>query len=163
MKMSAPPQIPPAGTGVAATQVAALCWRMHKGEVEVLLITSRETGRWVIPKGWPVAGLTQAVAAAREAWEEAGVQGVVAETPMGEYLYDKMLRPKSAQRCAVAVFGLKVKAVKDRFPEAKQRRRAWFSALAAAELVAEPDLAALFGLIAENPALLESQNSLPSA
>ncbi|MEN9850080.1 MAG: hypothetical protein RL128_243, partial [Pseudomonadota bacterium] len=66
-------------TMVARTQYGALCWRMHRGKVEVLLITSRDTGRWVIPKGWPIDGLAPAQTAAREAWEEAGVEGDIAD------------------------------------------------------------------------------------
>ena len=59
-------------------QVAALCWRMGQGgAVEILLVTSRDTGRWVIPKGWPMDGKSASAAAAREAWEEAGVKGTV--------------------------------------------------------------------------------------
>ena len=58
---------------VRAGQVAALCWRLRKGRAEVLLVTSRDTGRWVLPKGWPITGLSPQAAAAREAWEEAGV------------------------------------------------------------------------------------------
>lgn len=163
MKMSLIPSLQPAGSPSAAAQVAALCWRMHKGIVQVLLVTSRETGRWVIPKGWPVAGLSQAAAAAREAWEEAGVRGHIHGLPLGSFQYEKLLRPTTTQRCAVAVYGLKVETVKRRFPEAKERRRAWFGALAAADLVAEPDLAALFGLIAANPRLLVDQNSSTAA
>ena len=75
-----------------AAQSAALCWRMHKGRVQVLLITSRDTGRWVIPKGWPMTGLSSAAAAAREAWEEAGVEGKVQETVLGTFVYDKLSR-----------------------------------------------------------------------
>lgn len=137
-----------------AIQVAALCWRLRKGLVEVLLITSRETRRWVIPKGWPMNGLTAAEAAAREAWEEAGVRGQVQLLPLGDYLYDKITESAHAKRCNVAVFALQVDVIKTRFPEAAVRRRKWHSARDAAGLVAEPDLSALLTAIAERPGRL---------
>ena len=75
-----------ANATAARTQYGALCWRMHRGKVEVLLITSRDTGRWVIPKGWPIAGLAPAETAAREAWEEAGVEGDIADDGLGNII-----------------------------------------------------------------------------
>lgn len=137
-----------------ATQVAALCWRMHKGHVQVLLITSRDTGRWVIPKGWPIAGLTTAAAAAREAWEEAGVEGKAQENTLGQFTYDKLAREAVTLHCTVAVHALKVQALKARFPEAGQRKRAWFAAGEAAGLVAEPQLQTLLRRIDAEPGLL---------
>lgn len=137
-----------------ATQVAALCWRMRKGGVQVLLITSRDTGRWVIPKGWPMAGLSTAAAAAREAWEEAGVEGKVQETCLGEFGYDKLARMAVTVRCRVAVHALQVQALKSRFPEAGQRRREWFQPHVAADLVAEPQLQELLLCVHRAPGLL---------
>ena len=121
-------------------QYGAVCWRMHRGKVEVLLITSRDTGRWIIPKGWPIAGLAPAEAAAREAWEEAGVQGEVAGDGLGGYGYDKVLSQKKLLPCQVQVFGLRVAKLKDKFPEQAERRRKWFAAEKAARKVAEPQL-----------------------
>ena len=74
-----------------STQVAALCWRKHRDRVEVLLITSRDTGRWVLPKGWPIPGLNAHEAAAIEAWEEAGVRGPVTPDALGYFGYDKVM------------------------------------------------------------------------
>ena len=161
--MSATPPSPALGQSAPARQVAALCWRRRQSDVEVLLITSRETGRWVIPKGWPIGGLTAAEAAAREAWEEAGVRGQVQAQPLGEFLYDKITGPAKAKRCNVAVFALEVGEVKDRFPEATQRKRSWFVPSEAAALVAEPDLSALLTSIAERPECLNGQNPAPPA
>ena len=138
----------------AAPQVAALCWRMHNRHVQVLLITSRDTGRWILPKGWPMADLTPAAAAAREAWEEAGVEGKVGEAAVGEFCYDKIIQATATVPCAVAVYALRVRALKARFPEAHQRRRAWFRARDAAELVAEPSLRDLLRHIDAQPGLL---------
>lgn len=127
----------------ARTQYGALCWRMHRGKVEVLLITSRDTGRWMIPKGWPIAGLAPAETAAREAWEEAGVEGDIADDGLGVFDYDKTLGPKGSVPCSVEVFGLRVAELKGKFPEHKERRRKWFDFEKAARKVAEPELRAL--------------------
>ncbi len=128
---------------IPRTQYGALCWRMHRDRVEVLLITSRDTGRWVIPKGWPMAGLRPEAAAEREAWEEAGVEGAVDTTCAGLYTYQKVLTETDAVPCAVAVFGLRVARLVAQFPERKQRRRKWFTVAKAARKVWEPELRSL--------------------
>ena len=145
----------PAGEGEERSQCAALCWRMHRGRVEVLLITSRDTGRWVIPKGWPMPGKTAAQSAMQEAWEEAGVRGKGQDRPVGRYGYFKIMADKSALPCVVTVYPLRVKELAARYPERKQRRRRWHDAEDAARLVAEPELRALFLRLAEEPAVLK--------
>lgn len=122
------------------TQNGAICWRMNRGRVQVLLITSRDTGRWIIPKGWSVAGLSAAASAAQEAWEEAGVEGHVSETRLGKFTYNKIMPGKTAFLCAVDVFALRVSKLRANFPERKERRRKWFDATKAARKVAEADL-----------------------
>lgn len=119
-------------------QVGAICRDPENGQV--LLITSRGTGRWVIPKGWPMAGHSLAGAAAREAWEEAGVEGEVCETELGRYKYDKAQDSGFAVPIEVAVFSLTVESMKDRFPEADERERRWFSPAEAEDAVDEPQL-----------------------
>lgn len=144
---------PTVGLGDVATapQVAALCWRRHKGHIQVLLVTSRDTGRWVLPKGWPMAGKAPEAAAAQEAWEEAGVEGLVQPQSIGRYCYDK-IRPNAAPLpCCVDVFPLYVRRLKAAFPEHKQRRRKWLGAAEAAGLVAEAGLAALLAALHETP------------
>jgi len=134
----------PAGeTEGPRTQFGALCWRMHRGRVEVLLITSRDTGRWVIPKGWPVAGKAPGDSAAQEAWEEAGVRGEGGTEALGLYAYDKTRKSREALPCVVQVFPLRVEMLAKRFPERKERRRRWFAVDKAAKLVAEPELRAM--------------------
>lgn len=145
-----------------AGQVAALCWRLRKGRAQVLLVTSRDTGRWVLPKGWPIQGLPPETAAAREAWEEAGVEGKVANSPIGLYGYDKRLPGPTALPCAVQVFPLRVQSVKASFPEQKQRRRKWFGAADAALVVAEPALSALLLHLATEPDMLDPKLRLRS-
>lgn len=132
-------------TGLAADQplprdqYGALCWRLRAGRVQILLVTSRDTGRWIIPKGWPMPGRTPAEAARREAWEEAGVEGPTGEG-IGSYSYAKDSHRRGTLTCAVQVFSLRVSKLERRFPERAERRRKWFDAEKAAKKVAEPDL-----------------------
>ena len=121
-------------------QYAALPYRLRDGEVEILLVTSRETRRWTLPKGWPMKRRTAHDAAAREALEEAGVSGRVSAEPVGVYRYLKRLRQGLALPCTVEVFPLLVLQQRDRWPEAAQRSREWFSRKEAATLVQEPEL-----------------------
>ncbi len=122
-------------------QFAALPWRRDAtGGVEVLLITSRETRRWVIPKGWPIKGKSSSKSAAQEAFEEAGVTGKLRKRPVGSYAYDKRLKNGRLQHVRVAVFGLQVEAEVDAFPEAGQREKRWVDLIEAAKLVDEPEL-----------------------
>lgn len=122
------------------TQYGAICWRMHKSGIQVLLVTSRDTGRWIIPKGWPIEGATDAGSAEREAWEEAGVLGQILPLCLGVYAYDKVVIPGRSIPCVVAVYPLRVTELKKRFPERKQRRRKWFALEDAVRKVAEPEL-----------------------
>jgi 8-oxo-dGTP pyrophosphatase MutT (NUDIX family) len=137
------------------TQCGALCWRKHRGHVQVLLITSRETGRWVLPKGWPQSDMTAAGSAAAEAWEEAGVEGSVCEAPLGLYSYDKVLKPGLLQPCIVTVFAMRVARLRAKFPEQHERRRKWFDAARAARKVAEPELRVMLACVAADPGLVD--------
>ncbi|SNT68531.1 NUDIX hydrolase [Paracoccus seriniphilus] len=121
-----------------AMQVAAICLDRSSGKV--LLISSRGTGRWVVPKGWPMAGRTLHGAAAQEAWEEAGIRGKIRATELGRYRYDKTQDVGFAFPVEVRVFLLEVEHVADDFPEVCQRRREWFFPGQAAELVDERGL-----------------------
>jgi 8-oxo-dGTP pyrophosphatase MutT (NUDIX family) len=130
-------------------QAAALPWRRRPdGAAEVLLITSRETRRWVIPKGWPIKGLTSAQSAAREAFEEAGVEGDVGKKKLGAYHYDKRLRSGRLQHVRVSVYALQVARELETWPEKDQREKLWTTPLDAADLVDEPDLKALIAAFA---------------
>jgi 8-oxo-dGTP pyrophosphatase MutT (NUDIX family) len=124
-------------------QVAALPIRRAKnGALEVLLITSRETGRWIIPKGWSCKRLKDHEAAAREAEEEAGVAGKVRREAIGSYRYTKRELGDEVS-IAVSVFLLDVLKERRRWPEKRQRQRAWFEISAAAKVLEEPALSAL--------------------
>lgn len=126
------------------SQFAALPWRRDAaGEVEVLLITSRETRRWVIPKGWPIKGKKSGPSAAQEAFEEAGVRGKVAKRPAGSYAYDKRLKNGRLQHVRVAVFALQVESEAEVYLEAGQREKLWLPPAEAATQVDEPELMVL--------------------
>jgi 8-oxo-dGTP pyrophosphatase MutT (NUDIX family) len=123
------------------SQFAAVPWRRGPGgEVEILLITSRETRRWVIPKGWPIKGVKSPKSAAQEAFEEAGVAGKIRKRPVGSYAYDKRLRNGRLQHVRVAVFALQVDNEAETYPEAGQREKRWVDVIEAARLVDEPEL-----------------------
>jgi 8-oxo-dGTP pyrophosphatase MutT (NUDIX family) len=129
-------------------QYGVLAWREGLAGTEVLLMTSRETGRWVVPKGWPMPQKKPYEAAEREAFEEAGVKGTVGETPIGSYSYRKRLRTGQYVPCEVQLFPMRVEKESRKWPEFRQRTRAWFSAERAAQLVDEPDLASLIRTVA---------------
>ena len=101
---------PPRNEQAERRQVAALPWRRGSDGLEILLVTSRETRRWVTPKGGRTAGKTDAEAAAQEALEEAGIEGVTGETPLGTFRYLKVLKRRAPRWCVVTVYGLEVTA-----------------------------------------------------
>lgn len=123
------------------SQFAALCFRVKAGQPEVLLITSRRTGRWIIPKGWPEDGMTPAECAAKEAWEEAGVTGKAQDRCLGLFAYAKVIEKGTSLPCVAMVYPVKVKSLSKDFPEAGERRVKWFSPKKAAQKVSEPELA----------------------
>jgi len=123
------------------TQFAALCYRLRKGKPEILLVTSRRTRRWIIPKGWPQDGMHPAQSAAVEALEEAGVEGKLLHECLGIYTYGKQDNSGQVLPCVAMVYPLKVKKIHSRYREVKQRKRKWFKRAEAARRVHEPELA----------------------
>lgn len=122
-------------------QVAALCHRAGPESPEVLLVTSRDTGRWLLPKGWPMKGKTCGEAALQEAWEEAGVKsGTVSEDPIGGYSYEKRLDNGAVEPLDALVYLIENAELSDSYPESHQRKRRWVSAHQAATMVREPEL-----------------------
>ena len=141
--------------GARARQVAALPLRRRRsGRLEVLLITSRDTGRWVLPKGWPMAGLDPWEAAAVEALEEAGAEGAVTPAPIGTYDYGKRLDDGGVKPCRVTLYPLRVTRLRDQWKEADERERRWFDPKEAAKRVDEPDLGAMLRDLAGKKAKL---------
>ena len=124
-------------------QVAALCWRLsHRNGhgLEVLLITSLNSKRWIVPKGWPEPELGPAENAAREAFEEAGVTGKISARPIGRYHYLKERKDGGGVPCSVEVFALAVTKQLDHWPEKNARELAWLPVDQAVVRVAEPGL-----------------------
>ncbi len=124
------------------TQFAALPCRMARdGTREIMLLTSRGTGRWIIPKGWPIKGLKPREVAAREAYEEAGLVGRVAsKRPVGTFHYAKQTE-QDPLLCEVHVFVLWVEEQLTDWPERAERQTQWFGVPEAAALVDEGGLA----------------------
>ncbi|MEW6633155.1 MAG: NUDIX hydrolase [Pseudomonadota bacterium] len=132
-------------------QVAALPWRERGNGVEIMLITSRDTGRWVLPKGWPEAREPLCEAAAREAGEEAGLRGAVSHFEAGRYFYGKVLASGEEVPCEVLVFPLKVDRVADRWKERHARTRKWVGPAEAVRMVNEPDLCEIISNFCADP------------
>src|SRR5215472_11017623 len=115
-------------------QYAALAYRVcGRSRTEVMLVTSRETRRWIIPKGWPQKGKAPYHSAAREAFEEAGVVGAVAKRSVGSFSYEKQLKNGGAVVCEVRVFPLEVRRQNKQWPEKQERVTKWHSASQAVE------------------------------
>lgn len=131
-------------------QVAVLPFRCTP-ELEILLVSSLESRRWIIPKGWPMKGRTLSEAAAREAFEEAGIKGVICEEPAGTFVYDKRKRNGAVWRCEVEVFALEVQRQSAKWPEKTLRTHRWCDWREAAELVDDPGLADVIRAFAARP------------
>jgi hypothetical protein len=123
------------------TQLAALCWRRAPDHGrEVLLVTS-STGRWILPKGWPIGGKPDVHTALTEAWEEGGVKKARAvRRPVGSYIATKLTAEGDEIPCVHKVFAVEVRKTVDDFPERDRRERIWVSPEAAAEMVQEDGL-----------------------
>lgn len=125
-------------------QTGALPWRLAgKNGIEVLLVTGRRSGRWTIPKGWPMRGKSLAEAAAREAFEEAGVRGTVAPNPIGTFRHVKQQLAPGEIAVRIIVHPLWVDRELPKWPELGQRKRKWFKPVDAARRVDSPELGAL--------------------
>jgi 8-oxo-dGTP pyrophosphatase MutT (NUDIX family) len=123
-----------------AKQIAALPYRKRQGALEVMLVSSRESKRWVIPKGWPMQGRADFNAAKIEALEEGGVTGRVKKTKIGSYSYHKKISTGAQKHCRVDVYLLEVKIMLRQWKEKHERARAWFGLDAASNCVAEAEL-----------------------
>jgi 8-oxo-dGTP pyrophosphatase MutT (NUDIX family) len=133
----------PAADNAILYQYGALPFAITKrGEIRVLLVTTRGRGGWIIPKGWPIRKLTAAATAAREAYEEAGLIGsVVGDGPVGCYRYEKQRTPRAVVTCEVSVFLFAVERQLRKWPEKSERETGWFAPEDAATLVAPAGLA----------------------
>ncbi len=132
-------------------QIAALPMRWTKsGKFQVLLVTSRDTGRWLMPKGWTMNGKKPWAAAEIEALEEAGAIGYISHDKIGEYTYRKKLSKGVSLTCRVDVYPMIVERLKSNWKERSERKRKWFSAKGAAKRITEPEMAELLKTLAKN-------------
>ncbi len=116
-------------------QSGVIPYVVEPGGLKVVLITN-SSGGWLVPKGHVEPDLTPAGSAAKEAWEEAGLEGVVTPERLGTFDYVRGSRVK-----VVDLYGMAVTRVAGVWPEMHRRRRLWVSALRAADMVFHPDLA----------------------
>jgi len=116
------------------SQSAVIPYRHSLNFSEILMITSRKKKRWVIPKGVIEPELSPPDSAAKEALEEAGVEGLVSNSPIGHYQYDKW-----GSTCSVQVYVMHVEKVLDDWLES-YRDREWVSLEIAIERVTEQQL-----------------------
>jgi 8-oxo-dGTP pyrophosphatase MutT (NUDIX family) len=133
-------------------QAAALPLRLSNAfKVEVLIVTSRDTGRWVPPKGWTNKRKSPWSSAKIEAWEEAGAIGAISKTPLGTYDYNKILNDGTAITCRVTLYPMIVQKLSKKWKEKHERTRCWFSPEQAARRVCEPELGAMISSIEARP------------
>jgi 8-oxo-dGTP pyrophosphatase MutT (NUDIX family) len=134
----------PIEDGDSFQQFGALPWRRNKhGDIRVLLVTSRERGRWLFPKGWLAEGRSAHESAATEAFEEAGVIGDVDDRALGSYNYEKILRDQSTVDCIVTMFALRVRGTLLQWRERGERKRRWCNLSEAIDLVSDEGLGRL--------------------
>lgn len=124
---------------------------MTESGVEIMLITSRASGRWVLPKGWPEGTEQLHDAAAREAGEEAGISGAIATRQAGRYFYVKGLSSGEQIACEVLVYPLEVDGVAEKWKERRQRKRKWVAVAEATRMLSEPDLCKVVAAFGANP------------
>ncbi len=136
------------------TQSAVIPYQERGGDVEILMITSRKRKRWVMPKGVKEPDLCPQESAAKEALEEAGIQGAVSKVPIGSYQYDKW-----GGTCTVDVYTMQVKTVLDEWEESF-RDREWVSLNEAVRRVSEPELKRIVQLL---PEFLKGEPMRPAA
>lgn len=149
----------------ARYQVAALCHRMGPQGFEILVITSLNTGRWILPKGWPKNGRVAGAIALEEAWEEAGISPAEGSQPqkVGHYRYKKRLKGNVPVTTDVDVFAIPVTALADSYPESARRKRVWMTPADAAKAVDEPGLKDLLARAESLVAALPAHDAAPAA
>jgi 8-oxo-dGTP pyrophosphatase MutT (NUDIX family) len=139
-----------AATNPILHQAGVIAYRISAGRVEVLLMTSRDTGRWIIPKGNIAAGAAPWEAAAKEAYEEAGVKGRIGGSiPLGIYTYFKRLDSGEARPAAVEVYLLRADRLLKKWPERRERKLCWVSPATAVGLIGEPGMVPLLHRLME--------------
>jgi 8-oxo-dGTP pyrophosphatase MutT (NUDIX family) len=139
-----------AATSPILNQAGVIAYRILDGKVQVLLMTSRDTGRWIIPKGNINGASTPSKVAEREAYEEAGVRGAITRSiPLGIYTYVKKLKSGEVRAATVEVYLLRIKEQLKKWPEKGERKLSWVSTKEAVSLVEEPGVVPLLQKLME--------------
>ena len=139
-------------------QAGAIAYRVLDDKIQVLLITSRDSGRWIIPKGNIDPGSTPSKAAEREAYEEAGVKGRLgASLPLGFYTYFKRSTSGALCPATVEVYLLRVNEQLKKWPEKRERQLSWASIEDAIRIIEEPGVVPLLRRLMELQVSLVSQ------
>ena len=137
-------------TGQILHQAGVIAYRILDGKVRVLLMTSRDTGRWIIPKGNVHGRSTPSKTAEKEAYEEAGVRGTITSSiPLGIYSYFKKLESGEVRAATVEVYLLRIKERLKKWPEKGERKLSWVTTKKAVGLVEEPGVVPLLRRLME--------------
>ena len=128
-------------------QYGVIPYRRGKDRIEIMLVTSRKTRRWIVPKGWPIGRKPSREVARLEALEEAGLEGTLGKRAFGSFHYHKRLKDGSVVLCRVDVFAFEVGRQLRAWPERGERQRRWFDSERAIKLVREQELKALIGAL----------------
>jgi len=132
-----------------ARQIAALPWRLAAdGGLEILLVTSRTSKHWLLPKGWPIPGKSGLESALQEAFEEAGIQAKGPDSPLGRYAFVKVLHDETELACTMSVYAVGQVAELPEWPEKEQRERMWFTQAEAASIAFDLNLSRFLATIA---------------
>ena len=139
-----------AATSPILHQAGVIAYRILDGKVQVLLMTSRNTGRWIIPKGNVTGRSKPLKVAEKEAYEEAGVRGAITSSiPFGLYSYSKKLASGEARAATVEVYLLRMNEQLKKWPEQDERKLSWVSTKEAIGLVEEPGVVPLLQRLTE--------------
>ena len=122
---------------VQSVQYGVLPWRRAADGLQLLLITTRSTKRWIVPKGWPEKNMAPNECAAHEAYEEAGVLGDVADQPIGTFSHRKQLKSGHLITCRIHVFDMEVTGIAEDWPEKDEREIRWCTAEEAMALASD--------------------------
>jgi ADP-ribose pyrophosphatase YjhB (NUDIX family) len=142
------------------TQVAALPYIELGSRIDILLVTSRRRGRWILPRGWPVEGKPFASASAREARQEAGAVGEISQVSIGDYSYNKRMEQGYRVPCRVYVYPLRVTHQCLDWREKAERNQRWSDITTASAIVRQQGLADFLRDLARRPNLATSLNAL---
>ena len=135
-------------------QVAAIPFKYENDCLKILLLTTRKKRKWIVPKGWPVDGLSFNESAKKEAMEEAGVSGLISKAPIGDFIHNKTISRGQKTPCKVITYSLLVTDQLLDWDEKKERSRRWCSISKAAERVSNRGLSKMLRIISEDPSIL---------